>query len=86
MIIKDMEVIVRAEITDVQGDWNFSFEAILVMYLIKTSIPPTMIRNMMYEYQKLRFVSPKISAIFTNFFERIISNSFELLHNISNSL
>lgn len=42
---------------------NFSFDAILVMYINKTNIPPTIIRNVMYEYQNLGFINPEDMVI-----------------------
>jgi hypothetical protein len=32
---------------------NFSLDAILVMYINRISIPPIIIKNKIYEYQKL---------------------------------
>jgi len=39
---------------------NISFEASLVMYMNRTSIPPTMIMNRMYENQNLLYIIPLI--------------------------
>jgi len=40
---------------------NFSFEAILVIYMNKINIPPTIIRNRMYENHIFWFMFPVIS-------------------------
>jgi len=39
---------------------NISFEASLVMYMNRTSIPPTIIINRMYENQNLLYIVPLI--------------------------
>jgi hypothetical protein len=39
---------------------NISFEASLVMYINRTSIPPTMIINRMYENQNVLCIIPLI--------------------------
>ena len=39
---------------------NISFEASLVMYINRTSIPPIMIMNRIYENQKLLYIVPLI--------------------------
>jgi hypothetical protein len=39
---------------------NISFDAILVMYINRTNIPPTMIMNRMYENQKVLYIIPLI--------------------------
>lgn len=48
---------------------NFSLDAILVIYINRISIPPTRIRNRIYENQKFEFIFPVISLI------RIVCNS-----------
>jgi hypothetical protein len=45
------------------GEENISFEAILVMYINKTNIPPIMIMNRMYENQNLLNIVPLIKHI-----------------------
>lgn len=40
-------------IKDFMFNLNFSLDAILVMYINRISIPPIIIKNKIYEYQKL---------------------------------
>lgn len=53
---------IRGEIIIVLG-WNFSFEAILVMYMNRISMPPIIIRNRMYENQNDLIRFPEINLI-----------------------
>lgn len=50
---------------------NFSFDAILVIYITNTSNPPIMIINNIYEYQNLEFINPPIIAIIVVFVNKI---------------
>lgn len=59
MYVKIGIIITIAAITLFDGE-NISFEASLVMYMNKTSIPPTMIMNRMYENQNLLYIVPLI--------------------------
>lgn len=51
---------------------NFSFDAILVMYMNRINIPPIRIRNKIYENQKFWFKFPVINLIITVFISKII--------------
>lgn len=42
---------------------NFSFEAILVIYINRISIPPIITRNKIYENQKFWYKFPDINVI-----------------------
>lgn len=42
---------------------NFSLDAILVIYINKISIPPTITKNSKYEIQKFNDINPVIRAI-----------------------
>lgn len=44
---------------------NFSLDATLVMYMNKTNIPPTIIRNKIQEYQKFTLKNPVTKEIKT---------------------
>lgn len=51
-------VIAAAVVIILYDGENISFEASLVMYMNRTSIPPTIIMNRMYENQNLLYIIP----------------------------
>lgn len=67
---------------------NFSFEAILVIYMNRISIPPTIIRNRMYENQKfwLKFPVIKLTKMVCKRRIKPIDNGCLINKNVSEAI
>jgi hypothetical protein len=56
-------IIIIVIVFDLLDGENISFEESLVMYINRTSIPPTMIINRIYENQNIFYIIPLIMHI-----------------------